>query len=147
MHTLLVSQSDIDLAVQLHFALFNGTGGCALKPAEMRARPYERVGSQKAAGEQCETIEASARGVSSDHVHETASGKRADSKAERSHDDDFWPPPRDALHRTTIDVLSLHHLPKVITLCVRPSSALGTPPVFACAAAQSTHPIESPHIV
>ena len=26
-----------DLAVQLHFALFNGSGGFGLKPAEMRA--------------------------------------------------------------------------------------------------------------
>ena len=28
-------------------------------------------------------------------------------------EDDYWPPPRERLHRTTIDLLSLHNLPKV----------------------------------
>ena len=27
-------------------------------------------------------------------------------------DDDYWPPPREALHRTTIETISLHNLPK-----------------------------------
>jgi len=27
-------------------------------------------------------------------------------------EDDYWPPPRERLHRTTIDILSLHNLPK-----------------------------------
>ena len=28
-------------------------------------------------------------------------------------DDDFWPPPRDALHCVTIELLSIHNFPKV----------------------------------
>jgi len=54
-----------DLAVQLHFALFNGSEGYVIKPPEMRA-----------AGTDC------------------------------------WPPHREMLHRTTIEILSLHTLPK-----------------------------------
>ena len=33
----------VDLPVQLHFALFKGSGGYVLKPAEMRAAPAEDV--------------------------------------------------------------------------------------------------------
>ena len=30
----------------------------------------------------------------------------------RLHDDDYWPPPRDRMHRCTIRLLSVHNLPK-----------------------------------
>ena len=34
-------------------------------------------------------------------------------------DDVYWPPPRERLHRTTIEVLSIHNLPKVRTRAAR----------------------------
>eukprot|EP00966_Prymnesium_polylepis_P157168 3631996-Prymnesium_polylepis.1 len=43
-----------------------------------------------------------------------------------SNDDDaFWPPPREKLHRTTVQVVSLHNLPKVSHL-VLPDELLVT---------------------
>lgn len=72
--------SNNDLAVQLHFALFNHSGGFLLKPPEM-----------------------------------LASNVDADSRAgTRDLDNDlYWPPARDVLQRTVIEVISLHNCPKV----------------------------------
>jgi len=73
--------SDVDIAVQLHFALFRGSKGFVLKPLEMRevADEAESVGDVGA----------------------------------QAHDSDaFWPPPRELLQRVTLEVLSLHNLPK-----------------------------------
>jgi len=68
-----LNMSNNDLPVQLHFALFNGTGGYVLKPEEMlRTRPKDENDDEKA----------------------------------------LWPPPREELHRTTLELLSLHNLPK-----------------------------------
>eukprot|EP00966_Prymnesium_polylepis_P255174 5895546-Prymnesium_polylepis.1 len=71
---------------QLHFALFDGSDGYLLKPPEMR------------------------KGLPED-------GEFAPAPEEEepwSHEDDkCWPPPRDYLHCATIDVISLHNLPKV----------------------------------
>ncbi|KAL1499340.1 hypothetical protein AB1Y20_011547 [Prymnesium parvum] len=68
-----LNMSNNDLPVQLHFALFNGTGGYVLKPEEMlRTRPKDENDDEKA----------------------------------------LWPPPREELHRTTLELLSLHILPK-----------------------------------
>eukprot|EP00966_Prymnesium_polylepis_P319774 7376206-Prymnesium_polylepis.2 len=70
--------SDADLAVQLHFALFNGSSGFVLKPSEML---------------------------------DNDSGS---SGGEQQRDGDlYWPPSRDGLHCTIIEVLSLHSCPKV----------------------------------
>lgn len=67
-------EGKVDLAVQLHFALFNGSGGYVLKPALLR---HEEL------PEDLEEEETS------------------------------WPPPQERLHRTSIEILSLHCLPKV----------------------------------
>lgn len=74
--------SDADLAVQLHFALFNGSSGFVLKPSEML---------------------------------DNDSGS---SGGEQQRDGDlYWPPSRDGLHCTIIEVLSLHKG----RVCPRPS--------------------------
>ena len=82
-HCVAINMSNNDLATQLHFALFNGSGGYVLKPPEMR------TGGASTA--------------------EAAGGA-----------DEYWPPPRAELHRTTIEILSLHNLPKV-HLAIGPS--------------------------
>ena len=74
--------SNVDVPVQLHFALFNGTCGFVLKPPKMRP---------------------------------TSSDAPADERGSpKDKEDDFWPPPRDRLYRTTLELLSLHQLPKVL---------------------------------
>ena len=76
--------SHADLAVQLHFALFNGSSGFVLKPSQMLD-------------------------------NDSGSGD-----GEQQRDGDlYWPPSRDGLHCTMIEVLSLHSCPKVG--CPRPS--------------------------
>ena len=89
-----LNMSHNDLAVQLHFALFNGSSGFVLKPPEMRAAPSTR------------------------HAAETSGsislGQEGGEMYDRdSTEDSFWPPPRESLHRTSIEILSLHNLPKV----------------------------------
>ena len=84
-HSIALNFSHCDLQAQLHFALFHGSGGYVLKPKEMR--------------------EASTSGVVN----------AANDSAERvppQEEDSYWPPPRSRLHRTTIEILSLHNLPK-----------------------------------
>ena len=81
-HSVALNMSNPDLAAQLHFALFDGSGGYVLKPKEMRTAP---------SGGRAGAISAEADG----------------------HFDEYWPPPRAELHRTTIEILSLHNLPKV----------------------------------
>eukprot|EP00966_Prymnesium_polylepis_P238982 5527145-Prymnesium_polylepis.1 len=85
-----LNMSNVDLPVQLHFALFNGSRGFLLKPLGMRA---------------------SAEDISKDveDVEETRSNNEHRVTAE----DKYWPPPREHLHCVTIDVFSLHNLPKV----------------------------------
>eukprot|EP00966_Prymnesium_polylepis_P051330 1187930-Prymnesium_polylepis.2 len=75
-----LNMSYSDLAVQLHFALFNGSGGFVLKPAEMCAATQRTEDS---------------------------------TRSEKAEAEDFWPPAREWLHRTTITLMSLHNLPKV----------------------------------
>jgi len=72
----------VDLAVQLHWALFNGSDGYVLKPREMRGALSPEVDDGT---------------VLLPH---------------RTPELFDWPPTRDKLHRATIEVLSLHNLPK-----------------------------------
>lgn len=74
-HYAALNMSNVDLAVQLHFALFNGANGYVLKPGEMV------------------------------NVPDTGESEGGDP-------DLFWPNARERLHRTTIEFLSLHNLPK-----------------------------------
>jgi len=76
--------SNCDLAVHLHFALFDGTAGYLLKPPEMMI----------AADDRC------SRSSNSEVSHEAGS------------EDAFWPPPRQSLLCVSMDVISLHNLPK-----------------------------------
>ena len=71
-----LNMSNLDLHLQLHFALFKHSGGYVLKPAEQRVvQDHDEMGH---------------------------------------HDEDnYWPPLREQLLCTSIDVLSLHSLPKV----------------------------------
>mmetsp|Transcript_54109 Transcript_54109/g.160504 ORF Transcript_54109/g.160504 Transcript_54109/m.160504 type:complete len:614 (+) Transcript_54109:2410-4251(+) len=73
-----LNMSNVDLPVQLHFALFDACGGYILKPLEMRT---DSILANELTGRS-------------------------------SADDAYWPPPRDYLHRTTVDILSMHNLPK-----------------------------------
>jgi len=66
-------EGKVDLAVQLHFALFNGSGGYVLKPALLRHEELPQ---------------------------------------DLEEEETSWPPPQERLHRTSIEILSLHCLPK-----------------------------------
>eukprot|EP00966_Prymnesium_polylepis_P067836 1576974-Prymnesium_polylepis.1 len=81
-----LNMSNCDLAVHLHFALFDGTAGYLLKPPEMMI----------AADDRC------SRSSNSEVSHEAGS------------EDAFWPPPRQSLLCVSMDVISLHNLPKVL---------------------------------
>ena len=83
-HSVALNMSNNDLPVQLHFALFRGSGGYVLKPPEMRSALQDATPSR-----------------SGDEWRRNQSA------------DAYWPPPRATLHRTTIEILSLHHLPAV----------------------------------
>lgn len=79
-----LNMSNNDLGVQLHFALFFGSSGYVLKPEGMRRR----------------------------HRNDEASDDDDQSGGAVMNDEDYWPPPRDMLYRATIDLISLHALPK-----------------------------------
>ena len=84
-HSVALNMSNNDLPVQLHFALFRGSGGYVLKPPEMRTA-----------------------------LQGAPPGPTGDSRSSRKNANDaYWPPPRETLHRTTIEFLSLHHMPAV----------------------------------
>ena len=75
-HSVALNMCKVDLPLQLHYALFDGSGGYVLKPKEMRLAEAESTDASP-----------------------------LDAAAPR------WPPPRDMLHRVTIELLSLHNLP------------------------------------
>ena len=79
-----------DMAVQLHFALFNGHGGYVLKPKGMQS------GSDLT-------------GTSAQEGGQTADG--------HTDDDRGWPPPRKFLQSVHLEFVSLHNLPKVRLCC------------------------------
>ena len=90
-HICLNFTSDIDVPVQLHFALFDGSDGFVLKPPEMRiVKPFYS---------------------GSDAEDEKVDGKPVTSSGKIS-EDNSWPPPRDQLHCTSFHIISLHNLPK-----------------------------------
>jgi len=83
----------------LHFALFNRSAGYILKPREMRVLLQR-----------------------SEATEDSVLLRRSESDQERcgssfetstNYRDDFWPPPRERLHRTTCEILSLHNIPKL----------------------------------
>ena len=108
-HVALNFQSDIDLAVQLHFALFDGSGGFVLKPKEMRRIKTDLPPSQS---EPCYPFKMLRRNPSS---CEGLADREADYDV-FNNEDHYWPLQHeldDHLYRATIQVVSLHNLPKV----------------------------------
>ena len=97
-----LNMSNNDLPVQLHFALFNGSSGYVLKPPEMRPKPSAAT-----------AYGAPPSPHDSDGRTEASRDDSVVAGVEGADEDSYWPPPREVLHRTTIQVLSLHHLPKV----------------------------------
>ena len=82
-----LNMSNVDLPNQLHHALFHGSGGFVLKPPEMLVTDLQ-----------------------------TGKNEQDDVQFHGAHDGDvYWPPPRQAVHQATIQILSLHNFPKVDT--------------------------------
>lgn len=121
--------SDVDLAVLLHFALFSGSGGYVLKPSEMKpaTREYQSsfaegspIGNQSPERQRSSAAWEFVRKktLSSDRL----SGPSARSQSSEDGTEmgavelgrmGYWPPPQDWLQRITMDILSIHNLPKV----------------------------------
>eukprot|EP00966_Prymnesium_polylepis_P048720 1127785-Prymnesium_polylepis.1 len=103
-----LNMSNTDLAVHLHFALFNSSGGYMLKPPAMLHDATHPLTSQ----------------ASSEHTPSRAQLRPQLSSASslllleasesnEAHEEDYWPEPSETIHRTTVDILALHRLPKV----------------------------------
>ena len=107
--------SDCDVAVQLHFALFRGSSGFVLKPSEMRfaARVDPSLGSATSDISACHSDSFVLTSSVSNLCAHSSSSNDGQQRAEA---DEYWPPPHDMLHRTTILILSLHNCPKVRAL-------------------------------
>lgn len=106
-----LNMSNNDLAVQLHFALFRGSGGFVLKPPEMCG--LEDLASDR-------SNHSLGREAFGSHRASLNSG-RADMSisrdvSERQASDVLWPVERDKLHRTKIRLISLHNLPQAILM-------------------------------
>ena len=135
-----LNMSNNDLGTQIHFALFNRSEGFVLKPAEMhrpaidsamrasrmsnlgsirvpvRSRPAILWGSK---GKMCSQHDAhpienqdwEAESPRRSKVSIVAEGHAAECE-EGQEVDAFWPPWREQVVCATIEVISLHHLPK-----------------------------------
>ena len=124
-HHVALNMCNNDLPLQLQFALFNGSGGYVLKPHEMRygakacscfaplAESSSSMRSEqlpRASSQQRKT-----KGQSSklDEVVLAMPLTEDEGAAEESSEDlRYWPPSRNRLQCVTIEVLSLHNLPK-----------------------------------
>jgi len=115
-----INVSYVDLALQLHFALFDGRG-YVLKPVGMRSAqqeaPSAKVRAQsmlppKQPSPEMRVEEAKPPLLRSQSLKEPSSSAASNDTAGASDNTACWPPPREKLHRTTIEIISLHHLPK-----------------------------------
>jgi len=95
-----------DLAMQLHFALFNGCDGYLLKPPEMLL-DSEIMPALKSRDSQLESMRQGSR----DDMRNSSVQHEQEGEDEED-DNDYWPPTREWLHRATVEILSLHGLPK-----------------------------------
>jgi len=86
-----MNMSNVDLGLQMHFALFNGTPGYLLKPPAMITGVFPR---------------SNGRDSRSTEVGEEDTGFNLHNL------DDFWPPPRESLYCATIEIHSLFCCPK-----------------------------------
>ena len=131
----------VDLAVQLHFALFNGSDGFLLKPPEMLTSfpPAESSLSTDLPPASCSTpLRSDQTGAALQRAGSNVLSERSKTplpvappanrpvcKAASAesimiadhfhhHDADvYWPPARERLHRTSMKLLSLHNTPQV----------------------------------
>eukprot|EP00966_Prymnesium_polylepis_P077047 1784910-Prymnesium_polylepis.1 len=131
-----LNMSNVDVALQLHFALFKGSAGFVLKPHDMRhaksssrnlsiLQSYVAAAADEKLGGGCRkesvmltaTCLSALQNVDNEEAALGAARSRmqqGNQKTKRGPTTDcYWPPPRDRLHRTTITLLSLHGLPKV----------------------------------
>jgi len=123
-----------DLQVQLHFALFDGSGGYVLKPDEMKFREpsdlsgddagtaapqgvFQKIQSQISNVSELSRTFSTLSDMRCTETDDVRGADRRDVRGADSEDvhgdiskDCFWPPPRKRLHRTTIEVISLHNL-------------------------------------
>eukprot|EP00966_Prymnesium_polylepis_P053485 1236752-Prymnesium_polylepis.1 len=107
-----LNMCNVDVPVQLHFALFNSSEGFVLKPLEMRSEPAENSSP----------VAPQAEGKGWNPVQRTVSSEMGTRPSELTrvssvlvdNDDMYWPPPRDRLYHTAIELISLHNSPKVI---------------------------------
>eukprot|EP00966_Prymnesium_polylepis_P313779 7251121-Prymnesium_polylepis.1 len=95
----------VDLAVSLHFALFKGTVGYALKPLEMRV-PTQLPSSSVDEG-------GTPKGASTTAAPDSSFNQREQARQTLREQELYWPPARTFLHCTTIKILSLHNFPMV----------------------------------
>ena len=105
--TVAMNMSNGDLAVQLHFALFNGSEGYVLKPPEMRTSRQEQATEGSQVRGSCETSASRSESALSCAMSDRA-GEEGGAADEGS-----WPPPRERLHLTTMEIFSAHNIPKV----------------------------------
>eukprot|EP00966_Prymnesium_polylepis_P260835 6024677-Prymnesium_polylepis.2 len=87
--------SNVDLAVMLHYALFDSASGYVKKPREMLTIPHGQ----------------STRASAMEESEQTTDNPPSDTLSELDRES-YWPPPQERLHRTTVELCSLHHLPK-----------------------------------
>jgi hypothetical protein len=139
-----------DLQVQLHFALFDGSGGYVLKPDEMKFREpsdlsgddagtaapqgvFQKIQSQISNVSELSRTFSTLSDMRCTETDDVRGADRRDVRGADSEDvhgdiskDCFWPPPRKRLHRTTIEVISLHNLVTVrpLPLASRPARRL-----------------------
>jgi len=101
------------LAIMLHFALFNGSHGYVLKPAEMRVGPMVKKDDSGSDGGSFNSKERGSftKGASPSPGESFTKNNRNQDEAQFD-EGAYWPPPRERLHSTTIVVTSLHNLPK-----------------------------------
>jgi len=128
-----LNYSNVDVALQVDFALFKGSGGFVLKPPEMLRETLDVEARQSAIVPKVEPRRRSRRSTLGcgrwgssvaprmkgwplvrsqlSNIVQTSRAAIGDDVQYESRED-FWPPPRDMLTRTTIQFLSLHSTPK-----------------------------------
>mmetsp|Transcript_40239 Transcript_40239/g.110796 ORF Transcript_40239/g.110796 Transcript_40239/m.110796 type:complete len:545 (+) Transcript_40239:2-1636(+) len=104
--------SNNDLAVALHFALFDGSEGFVLKPSEMRRPSATSDGSSTAATTNSSPGAGVLGSIRREDCHGVPSTSRAAGDSSQTSHASCWPPLREHLSCTTVKILGLHKLPK-----------------------------------
>jgi len=108
-HSVALNMSNNDLPLQLHFALFDRFGGFLLKPSEMREKMRDLCHPRLSSTQPV-------RPDANEHVDAAAEGPQfpgvAQALGDNQDGDAYWPPPREMVDFTLIEVFSLCNLPK-----------------------------------